>query len=367
MHPQVSVVMSVYNGEEYLEEAIKSILAQTFHDFEFIIMDDGSTDATIDILHKYETIDDRIRVYHQANSGLTASLNNGCQIAQGKYIARLDHDDVSVSARLERQVEFLERNPSVALVGTAFVLTGPTGLPVRTVHFPSEDHQIKELLLSYNCICHSTVMMRKDALQSLGGYRTAALYAEDYDLWIRMTERYALANLLEMMVYRRVHPTQVSLTNIEQQVISVVGVQAAARERRETGCDPIDHIHRITPGVLKKLGVGSEAIQRARAATYLWWAELLLEMGDEEAALGLLTKASSSGQLRFFKPSLVARVYWSAAKKCRQTGKISRRVLLFLQAALIIFAWLTSLHVPRKDFVASSLGRLTARARTSLH
>jgi hypothetical protein len=126
-NPTVSVVMSVFNGEPYLHEALESILNQTFRDFEFIIINDGSTDGSATVLESYRKSDSRLRVYHQENRGVGESLNRGCGLAQGKYIARMDADDIATSGRLMRQVEFMEGHPEVDVVGGAVEFIDATG------------------------------------------------------------------------------------------------------------------------------------------------------------------------------------------------------------------------------------------------
>ncbi len=125
--PLVSVVMSVYNGERFLREAIESILSQTFRDFEFIIVNDGSTDGTAGILNSYALSDSRVRVFEQENMGQCASDNRGCSLARGKYIARMDSDDVSMRDRLERQIAFLENHEKVGLLGGAVEIIDDRG------------------------------------------------------------------------------------------------------------------------------------------------------------------------------------------------------------------------------------------------
>src|SRR5918996_2481069 len=114
--PKVSVVMPAYNAAVYLDEAVTSILNQTFREFEFIVINDGSTDDTVSILDKYEKSDSRIRVYHQENQGMIAALNRGCRLARGKYIARMDADDISLPRRFERQLEFMEGHPQIGIL-----------------------------------------------------------------------------------------------------------------------------------------------------------------------------------------------------------------------------------------------------------
>ncbi|MCJ7575561.1 MAG: glycosyltransferase [Dehalococcoidia bacterium] len=196
--------MPVYNGEKYLEKAIESILTQTFRDFEFIIIDDGSTDDTSDILARYQQKDARIRVYHQKNQGLMASLNRGCQLAQGKYIARMDADDVSLPERLEQQVRFLDTRPDIGILGTWMEVIDKNGVTRYIVRVPTTPALIEWSLLFDSCMGHPSVMMRRDVIERLNFYSSEATYAEDYDLWSRASLITHLANIPEALLRYRV-------------------------------------------------------------------------------------------------------------------------------------------------------------------
>jgi glycosyltransferase involved in cell wall biosynthesis len=243
----VSVVMSVFNGHAFLEEAVESILSQTYRDYEFVIVDDGSTDKTPEILAAYASRDERVRVLHHENKGRAASLNIGIGLAKGKYIARMDADDVALPHRLEEQVEFMERHPEVGMLGGAFELISTRGRVLKTVRFPSEDSEIRSVILTYNPICHPTVVMRKDVAMASGGYRKALLDADDYDLWLRISERSQLANLEKCVLRYRIHSRQVSIQNMRHQKMSVLAARGAALRRRAGGPDPLSDIEQITP------------------------------------------------------------------------------------------------------------------------
>ena len=202
--------MSVYNGERYLVEAIESILNQTFTDFEFIIINDGSTDGTADILRSYK--DRRIRIFEQSNIGLTRSLNRGVALARGEYIARMDHDDLSMPERFARQVAFLDAHPEVGVVGTAcLVYNEVRGIEWKYAVATSDDECRRDLIKG-NQFVHTSVMMRKSVLQAVGAYNEAYRYLQDYELWVRLAGRTRLANLPEVLVVRRYHWGAVSTT-----------------------------------------------------------------------------------------------------------------------------------------------------------
>ncbi len=203
--PEVSVVLSVRNGGADLPKAVESILAQTFADFELIAINNGSTDGTRSYLDSLS--DPRVRVFHQADTGLAAALNRGISLARGRYIARQDHDDLADPRRIAKQVEFLNAHPGHALVGTrAEIWIGdrPSG---RFHDHPTEDEILRFDLLFDNPFVHSSMMMRKAALDSVGVYTTdpARQPPEDYELWSRIARRYRVANLPERLtVYREV-------------------------------------------------------------------------------------------------------------------------------------------------------------------
>lgn len=203
--PDVSVVLSVRNGGVDLPKAVESILAQTFANFELIAINNGSTDETCSYLNSIT--DRRVRVYHQADAGLAAALNRGISLAQGRYIARQDHDDLADASRIAKQVAFLDANPDYALVGTrAEIWVGdkPSG---RFHDHPTEDTALRFSLLFNNYFVHSSVMMRKAALDRVGVYTTDPTRQppEDYELWSRIARQYRVANLPERLtVYREV-------------------------------------------------------------------------------------------------------------------------------------------------------------------
>jgi hypothetical protein len=286
--PRVSVVMAVHNGGRYLEPAVESILGQTFTDFEFVIVDDGSTDSTAEVLRRYEASDRRVRMHHQENAGLVASLNRGCGQARGGYIARMDADDLSFPDRLARQVEFLDRHPKVAVVGSAVMRIDDSGREIKRNVCPTSHAEIVEALREYTCFTHPSVMLRAAALADVGGYRPAYRAAEDYDLWLRLSERFELANLPDPLLYYRVYPDQVSVRQLDQQILSVVGARAAARQRALTGRDRSPRHEPITPGLLREWGVPDTTLADAIGEGYRYAAYLMLQVGRRDEAIDLL-------------------------------------------------------------------------------
>jgi hypothetical protein len=205
VEPLVSVVLPVYNCPRYVGQAIESMLVQTFSDCELIVIDDGSTDETPRVLHRYG--DPRIRLVTQMNRGLAATLNRGVELARGRYIARQDQDDFSLPDRLARQVAYLEAHRACALVGTWAEIRREDTATGREHRHPADNATLKYELLLNNPFVHSSVMIRKSVLDRVGGYSTERdrQPPEDYELWSRIARQYEVSNLPEVLhVYREI-------------------------------------------------------------------------------------------------------------------------------------------------------------------
>ncbi len=220
--PLVSIVMSVYNGEKYLEEAIKSILSQSFGDFEFIIINDGSADGTGAILVRYQRLDDRIRVFNQENQGLIASLNRGCRLAKGKYIARMDADDISLPSRFAKQVDFLEQHPEVGILGTQMEVINEADRTIDIYEVPCSHSMIAWTLLFGRSFAHPSVMIRRSVIRKAGGYDPSFLHTEDYELWTRLVEFTRFANLSDSLFRYRTHTGAISRQHADTQQANVL-------------------------------------------------------------------------------------------------------------------------------------------------
>lgn len=205
--PRVSVIIPVYNRAIFVGAAIESILAQTFADFELIVIDDGSTDATPDMVRSFA--DPRIRlVGHECNLGIPAARNSGLAAARGRYVATLDSDDVAHPKRLERQVAFLDAHPDHALVGSWTADMDENGRPLGKIRRkPTRPADVRAKLLFGGSVTNSTIMGRTEILRRYG-YREEFRVRQDYDLFARLSERYPIANLPEALVWVRRHPGQ---------------------------------------------------------------------------------------------------------------------------------------------------------------
>ena len=287
----MSVVLPVYNGEAYLDEALESVLDQTFTDWEVIAIDDGSRDASRSILERFAAADSRVRILaNETNEGISAALNRGWREARGVYIARLDADDVALPERFARQVAFLDAHPSVAAVGSAAIFIDGGGRRLSIARVPTSNRAIKATLPRHNCFNHPSMTLRRAALEAVGGYRFD--HVEDYDLWLRLSERLDLANLSEPLILYRLHPDQVSLRVLEDQVRRAIAVRAAARIRQSSGVDPLDGVDDLMPEVVAQLCPDGPEIGAALEPELLTWATILVELGRGEQAEELVEQAS---------------------------------------------------------------------------
>lgn len=232
--PVVSVHMPVYNAERYVGEAVESILAQTFETFEFIIIDDGSTDGSLEILRRHEEQDKRIRLVSRPNAGVGRTRNEALAMAVGKYFAAMDADDVSSPRRFARQVEYLERTPECVAVGSRVLLIDSDGAPIRewSPFLTHEEIDREHLQGRGGAITHPAAMMRREAVCELGGYRESLQPAEDYDLFLRLGEVGRLANLEDTLLHYRQHPTSFGYADRARQRKAAQTALREAYERR---------------------------------------------------------------------------------------------------------------------------------------
>jgi len=230
--PKISVLMAVHNGGPHLEEALKSIFRQTYQNYEFLIIDDASTDETPQILNNLD--DFRVRIItNPKNLGLTKSLNLGLREARGKYIARMDADDLSLPHRLERQLEFLEKNPVHVLVGSSYYHIDESGGIKSLIRMLTDDCDLRTGLLQQNWFGHGSVMMRKDAVIQAGGYDERFTYSQDYDLWLRLADSHRLANLAEPLYCWRETSSCITRQKAREQQYFARLAQKRARERQK--------------------------------------------------------------------------------------------------------------------------------------
>lgn len=266
--PEVSVVMPVFNAARYLAGAVESILAQTFIDFEFICVDDGSTDHSLDILRAYERNDRRMRVISRPNSGIVGALNDGLRMASGRLVARMDADDAALENRFAEQVDYLGRHPECVAVGGQVELIDHHGMVLGLRERPLDHKAIDRMLLTGDgtAICHPTVMMRRAAVEQVGAYRREAQFAEDLDLFLRLGEIGGLANVAQVHLQYRQHLQSICSSKDQRHQRAVRWSVEQAVQRRG-----------LSAAVLEELNVCrfTEAASRERD-----WARMALGAGN---------------------------------------------------------------------------------------
>lgn len=263
--PALTVQMPVYNGQEYLAETIESILNQTLSDFEFLILDDGSTDDSLEILKRYAAQDSRISIITRENKGLGITQHELIQHAKGEFIAQTDQDDISLPNRLELQFNFLKENPNVVAVGGAYQLIDGAGRYLTTLPQPISNEEIQSLILEGHCaLIHPGSMMRSKQMKISGGYDNSFNLALDLDLWLRLGEIGELANLSEVVLKYRLHGKSASEIMGKNQRNEARKACERAWKRRNITCQFTAHFD-WRPSTDK-------ASQHSFMLKYGWWA-----------------------------------------------------------------------------------------------
>ena len=333
--PVVSVVLPLYNAEETIERAIESIRKQTFTAWELLVLDDGSTDRSPQIAQVVAGRDPRVTVTRLEHSGLIATLNRGLKDSNAEYVARMDQDDVSLPHRLEKQVAFLEQNPGVAVVGGAAQVVDAHGSLNQERRPPCSPTEVARALAERSAIIHPTVLMRRGAVDQVGGYRTPFLAAEDYDLWLRLSERYKLANIPEIVLRYSAGGSQLSVIQAEQQILSTVGAQLCHQRRLHCEKDPSANSSEVVSrDWLIRNGMDEctiDDIVVSKLADRSWWlAESGLLNEAEVLAHGIQevkVSPSRTKSRRFLS-------LWSLGRAARKRRQIRRVAVLLFQAAL---------------------------------
>jgi hypothetical protein len=282
---RVSVVLPVWNGERFLAEAVESVLSQTLGTIELLLIDDGSTDATPEIARGFAERDPRVRVIRLDRSGIAHALNAGIAHAQGEFVARMDGDDICHPSRLMKQIAHLDANADCVAVGSAIEIMDEAGEHVGTGTYPQNHDGITKTLIDgrATAMAHPTVMMRREVLLAVGGYRPDAVPSEDLDLWFRLSRVGTLANMRERLLRYRRHANTISIRERALQCTVSIGIINEARRRQGlrplkprpawVGRSRVASYHYECARIALLTGPRAAAIRHARAtiASEPWW------------------------------------------------------------------------------------------------
>jgi hypothetical protein len=330
----VSVVMVICNVERFLGQAIESVLHQTFRDFEFIIVDFGSTDRSRDIAAGYAATDSRIKLSEIPPCSYIEAKIAACSLPNGRYIAIQDADDVSLPDRLKSEVDFMEKHPEVGLLGGAVEWIDSQGNFLNSdPDYPTEDQQIRQELRVRNTFWHPTVLMAKEAFVRVGGYRVAFSQSDDYDLWLRITEHYQCANLKQKVLYYRIHPHQLSLRKRTDQILCALAAQAAAALREEGRPDPLNSAKEVTPALLAEMGVSEAQQGKALADGYVGYINNIYGAGGYSAVPEAAAEMFQVCGREFLDPRIACDMHILCAKAYWKQGKIVPSLLSIGRAA----------------------------------
>lgn len=237
--PTVTVLMPVYNAARFVAQTVDTILEQTFRDFEFLVINDGSTDNSLEILQDYARQDERIRLFSRPNTGYVVALNEGLGLARGQFVARIDADDLADPRRLELQVARMRAEPQLVALGSNALAIDEDGFMIGEYSVPLTHEEIEAAhLVGSSSIHHPAVMLRPEAVKRVGGYRKELMPCEDFDLWLRLAEVGRLANLPEKLLTKRLFVGSAVATNLAKQEKLVKQIVAETWQRRGLAGSP---------------------------------------------------------------------------------------------------------------------------------
>lgn len=308
--------MPVRNGARYLQAACDSVLSQLPADGEFLIVDDGSTDATPEMLGRLAATDARVRVLRQAGDGLVTALNRGLREARAPLIARMDADDIALPERFARQLAWLAANPGTVALGTGWITIDAAGQTTGTVVPPTSAGAVRTELRIRNCLAHPSVMFRRDAALKIGGYRRALVGAEDYDLWARLSEQSDVENLPEPLLALRLHSHQTTRERLEERILGEIAANFLHRRRLEGSEPAFDADTSVTRTTLIAMGMPEREISAGIVMRAMGAAIDAMRGGDgttAERAVGLVLAENPRLRTRMH-----AILLWLRAKLTRE-------------------------------------------------
>jgi glycosyltransferase involved in cell wall biosynthesis len=251
--PAISVLLPVFNAEAYVRDAVESILTQSFADFELIIINDGSTDGSNRILRDLAAQDQRVILVERSNGGLVSALNEGVALARADFVARMDADDIAMPERFALQYARISAEPSLGVLGSFTRIINREGELIRIGDYPVTVEEVADFIEMGSPVAHPAVMIRRDALIATAGYRQAFAHCEDYDLWLRISERgYGIANLPVPLLQYRMHGGNISAVHSEAQAVATLIARSAHRSRMLGLGDPTATLKQVGLDTLHK-------------------------------------------------------------------------------------------------------------------
>jgi glycosyltransferase involved in cell wall biosynthesis len=324
--------MPVRNGEQFLAEAVESILAQSLADFEFVVVDDGSTDATGAILADYASRDSRMVVHRQASAGGPEARNRGYRLASAPLVANMDADDVALPGRLARQHDFMAQHPNVGAVGGAVSFIDASGREFGEWQYPLADAEIRCAFAHTTPLAQPATMVRKDAFFATVGYRRQLPLAQDVDLWLRIADKHELANVPEVMIQYRIHPGQATVRRCEVGALGSLAARLSARARAEGRPDPVDAIDTLDRETLLRVGATEDEVASAVVHYLTWVAKTTGRAGYKADSERLFLEAERRAPHE--SRELAAHVHRQHARLHREQGRRLRSALESLRSAL---------------------------------
>lgn len=321
--PAISVVMPMRNAAAFAEEAVASIAQQQRVDLELLVVDDDSDDDGPRRVARLMAADPRIRLLTSPGRGIVDALNAGCEAAAGRYIARMDADDVALPGRLERQLALLEARRDVGIVGGQMDCADARGRVAWRARYPLGDEGIREMIATASPFAHPTVMFRTELFHRVGGFRGICRYAEDFDLWTRLLDHARGANLDEVLVRYRVHLGQSSLTRSRQQTLSALAVRAAHPRRVATGRDPLAEYDLVTEQVVFDLGVAADEVRCTLVESDIVVAGRARQLRELRTARRILDAAVALAESGPLPPQREAAVWEALAREALLLGHVA--------------------------------------------
>jgi glycosyltransferase involved in cell wall biosynthesis len=262
--PQVSAIVTAYNSGRFIHRSLRSLQTQTLRDIEIIVVDDGSTDGTAEVIDEYARRDPRVRVFHQPNSGAPGAGNRALAEARGEFVAILDHDDIALPDRLEKQAAYLSEHPAIGVVGGAIGVMDENERKVRVHRFPTSPTEVRYWLFRQPTINHSSSTVRREVALAVGGYRPNFDVIPDVDLFLRISDRADLATLPDIVVYYRMTPTGITSTQNPRQLLLNEVALELARSRVRGNPDKLPADLYLDENALGRLGLDDDQVDRLR-------------------------------------------------------------------------------------------------------